>query len=103
MEKPSLKMFKITKKECEGIVTHFNTPTLCPVDNYFPYTSKFKYPSCNFCKTLFVGYDLILTLKCPCDLYGKSFGTDALITLLEYNDYEIPGDPEDYVAIREFI
>jgi len=101
MERPEIQTFELTKEECEAVVKHFKDSDHCLVFWGFPEASKFK-RNCQFCDTLFVGYDHA-TQVCPCHVYGKYFVTNALITLLDDNDFEIPGDPEDYEAIREFI
>ena len=40
--------------------------------------------------------------KSFCAMYGHAQLVDFAINLLEYNNFEIPGDPEDYAMIEEY-
>lgn len=91
MKKPYLKMFKLTKEEQYAVYQHFTFVNDCPAF-YFPLTSKYynSFDNHVFCETLFIGFKHFGLSGCPCFEYGNQFGTDALITLLDWNGFEFP-------------
>ena len=102
--KPKTRMFELTEGECEGLVNHLKQPVTCPIRRLFPPESKWHEDKCKFCDKLFPDYAGEDKMNCPphSPLVGN-YWVDAIIDLLEHNDYEIPGNPEDYEAIRDFI
>lgn len=104
MRKPKLRMFDLTEEEIRIIYKHLRAVNPdCPM-NKVSTNSQWRAKDSHdhrFCETLFVGFNAT-RYTCPCCHYGRSFGTDALITLLDYNRFEFPQEfDEDCNPINE--
>jgi len=99
MKNPKLNMVELTDEECEAIAEYLRGGGYdgCPLSFMDP--NRFCCET--WCHAIIDGNDILKT--CGCFSGGEGFAVDALITLLDWNGYELKGKPEDYELIVQWI
>ena len=91
------KMIKLTHGEIDSLVWWLKGTIGCPMYR-LPRNSKFFSNPCDFC--LNVVCLIVNKYPCPCEYFIDAARLpEIVIDLLEYNGYELPGNPEDYARI----
>ena len=96
MMKMNPKMMKLSKEEIDSILEWLRVGKSCPSPN-----EGFQ---CKLCRKVLNHAEWKGTKYCshPCYIFDDANRLpDLALDLLEYNGFEIPGDPEDYPRLDE--